>query len=274
MSAWDAEVGSANWGPRDAGAPSSAVGSGYPETKDEGAGVGDTSEGVAAPNWQGAVPSEQANTQGPPSEPSAVVITPAQGGLGGTKGAPNSRRHTMAFEIARVERAGKSTPPNPQKAKHVWDLSRPRYVERTDQIGRRVRVLPGQEHRDAVPYEVWRTSWAQMGDFGLDVGMYFVTMAQLMGAVLVYAALCIVAMIHFSSDQYSTSQVRPRAVCRTLYHPLPPSHGRVFVAVCPLFFRLGHYCYYYYCCASSFPFFCNASSCREPIWSQKTDKTD
>lgn len=208
MSAWDAEVGSANWGPRDAGAPSSAVGSGYPETKDEGAGVGDTIEGEPAPNWQGAVPSEQANTQGPPSEPSAVVIAPAHGGLGGAKGAPSSRRHTMAFEIARVERAGKSTPPNPQKSKHVWDLSRPRYVERTDQTGRRVRVLPGQEHRDAVPYRVWGTSWAQMGDFGLDVGMYFVTMAQLMVAVLVYAGLCIVAMVHFSSEQYSGAQVR------------------------------------------------------------------
>jgi len=73
-----------------------------------------------------------------------------------------------------------------------------------------VRVPPGQESRDAVPYGVWSTSWAQMNDFGLDVGMYFVTLAQLVVGVLVYAALSVVAMIHFSSDQYSGQQVRWR----------------------------------------------------------------
>lgn len=46
-----------------------------------------------------------------------------------------------------------------------------------------------------------------MGDFGLDVGMYFVTIAQLTGAILVYAALSVVAMVHFSSDRYSAEQV-------------------------------------------------------------------
>ncbi|CAN0538760.1 unnamed protein product, partial [Scytosiphon promiscuus] len=58
-----------------------------------------------------------------------------------------------------------------------------------------------------VPYRVGGPSWAQMGDFGLDVGMYFVTFAQLMGGVLVYAALSIVAMVHFSSEEYSDKQV-------------------------------------------------------------------
>lgn len=137
------------------------------------------------------------------------------------------RRNSMAFEIARVERAGRTLPPaNLQKATRVWELSRPRYVEESSDHGpsgsggggggeggggagrRGVRVPPGQENADAVPYGVWKTSWAQMGDFGLDVGMYFVTLAQLVGAVLVYAALCIVAMVHFSSDQYSGQQVR------------------------------------------------------------------
>ncbi|CAM9767689.1 unnamed protein product, partial [Ectocarpus sp. 8 AP-2014] len=79
---------------------------------------------------------------------------------------------------------------------------------------RRARLPPGQENKDAVPYGVWSTSWAQMGDFGLDVGMYFVTLAQLVGAVLVYAALCVVAMVHFSSENYSGQQAGVRADLR------------------------------------------------------------
>lgn len=246
--AWDAEVEAGNdWvqpdGPGQAaasGGPAavsgemdegSAAGSGYPETKDDGAGMGESER------WQsgqvGLVPaSEQAVTQGPASEPSAIILTGGReiggsgaiaGGLSGAGeasakatagGTLNGRRQSMAFEIARVERAGKSSPPNILKARRVWELSRPRYVEeRSNAVGerggRRVRVPPGLERRDAVPYGVWGTSWAQMGDFGLDVGMYFVTIAQLIGAVLVYAALCIVAMVHFSSQQYSEGQVCP-----------------------------------------------------------------
>lgn len=225
----------------------SLAGSGYPETKDNG--IDDTG------NLFGndlASKSEQAITQqgDRASEPSAVVIAaPAAAARRGASGgfATNvtsgtaypsatttlaNRRNSMAFEIARMERAGKTLPPaNPQKARQTWELSRPRYVEEasdhapTTSIGggggggrgggakRRVRVPPGVASRDAVPYGVWSTSWAQMGDFGLDVGMYFVTLAQLVGAVLVYAALCVVAMVHFSSEQYSGPQVRHTRLC-------------------------------------------------------------
>lgn len=222
---WDAGANSADWDPDvAAGGGGSAADSGYPETKDDGTGTG---TGEPVDPWQGSgrnggLPSEQAVTQGPASEPSAVVVASAAvgGGVGGggatasapaIAGAPNGRRHTMAFEIARVERSGKSVPPSLQKAERVWELSRPRYVESSDDSAggaRRVRVPPGKERRDAVPYSVWGTGFAQMGDFGLDVGMYFVTISQLAGAVLFYAALCIVAMVHFSSDGYSGAQVR------------------------------------------------------------------
>ena len=251
---WDAgEAGAAEAGGAAAAAPAaedwdpashagmggaeSQAGSGYPETKDNG--MDDTG------NLFGndlASKSEQAMTQqgDRTSEPSAVVIgslaapVAGRGNSGGfvtnvTSGTayPSAtttlakRRNSMAFEIARMERAGKTLPPaNPLKARRVWELSRPRYVEEASDhaptIGgsgggrgakRRVRVPPGVESRDATPYRVWSTSWAQMGDFGLDVGMYFVTLAQLVGAVLVYAALCVVAIVHFSSEQYSGPQV-------------------------------------------------------------------
>eukprot|EP00752_Nemacystus_decipiens_P005744 g5197.t1 len=242
-----------DWNPASAagmgGNEPSQAGSGYPETKDNG--MDDT--GHLFGNDL-ASKSEQAMTQqgDRTSEPAAVVVgslaAPAAGrgnsgafatnASGGTA-YPSAtttlakRRNSMAFEIARMERAGKTLPPaNPQKARRVWELSRPRYVEEASDHGpsiggsgggrgakRRVRVPPGVESRDAVPYGVWSTSWAQMGDFGLDVGMYFVTLAQLVGAVLVYAALCVVAMVHFSSEQYSGPQdgVRPdlrgSAVC-------------------------------------------------------------
>lgn len=221
------------------GGAESAVGSGYPETKDNG--MDDTG------NLFGndlASKSEQAITQqgDRASEPSAVVIAAAAGGRGASGGFATNvtsgtaypsasttlakRRNSMAFEIARMERAGKTLPPaNSQKARRAWELSRPRYVEEASDhsptIGgsgggrgakRRVCVSPGVESRDAVPYGVWSTSWAQMGDFGLDVGMYFVTLAQLVGAVLVYAALCVVAIVHFSSEEYSGPQVGGRRV--------------------------------------------------------------
>lgn len=216
MSAWDAESG--NWGPSGDGAGGGAPtsGPGYAETKEGGGATTVDGDGANVVNWP-SVPSEKAMTQGPASEPSAVpTATPGDGAAEGAAHAYHARaamtahrhRHTMAFEIARLERAGKASPPNPQRAAHVWALSRPRYVERPDQPGRRMRLLPGEEHRDAVPYGVWNTSWAQMGDFGLDVGMYFVTIAQLTGATLVYAALSVVAMVHFSSEQYSGKQVR------------------------------------------------------------------
>lgn len=209
MSGWDAEVEPAKWNPPDVGASDSAGGSGYPETKDESGG------GNGEPQaWQGA------GGNGHPSGDSTVISAPAAGGggsgVGGFiqplsgDGGRNGRRHTMAFEIARVERSGKTTPPNPHLAKRVWELSRPRYIETLDgtsDVKRRLHVPPGKESQGAVPYRVWGTSWAQMGDFGLDVGMYFVTFAQLMGAVLVYAALSIVAMVHFSSEEYSDKQV-------------------------------------------------------------------
>lgn len=202
MNGWDTEVGSGKWG-RDG---TSAAGSGYPEKKDE---AGTETEEGGSINWP-PVPSEQARTQGPVSEPSAVVMARPSSATATAvlTGPANSRRPSMAFEIARVERAGKISPPNPARAVLVWSLSRPRYIERLEQPGRRVRLLPGQEHPDAIPYSAWRTSWAQMSDFGLDVGMYFVTIAQLTGATLVYAALCVVAMVHFSSKQYSGDQVR------------------------------------------------------------------
>lgn len=202
MSAWDAEVGSANW--RREG--ESAGGSGYPEKKDE---AGTETEEGASINWP-PVPSEQAVTQGPGSEPSAIVMAKATAAAAPATApvpATSNRRPSMAFEIARVERTGKLSPPNRAKAAQAWALSRPRYIERPEQPGRRFRLLPGQDHRDAIPYGVWGTSWAQMGDFGLDVGMYFVTIAQLTGATLVYAALSVVAMVHFSSEQYSGRQV-------------------------------------------------------------------
>lgn len=229
MATWNAvEIGSAGWEPgeNDTGGPqadgvahdaASAAESGYfPETKDNGDGAttenGDVVGGGG--RWAPFQPSEQAVTQGPGSESSAVVVATVDQDAGASGGGVNSlKRHSMAFEIARVERArsrSKSSTPNPLRATHVWSLSRPRYVERSDQPGRKIRLLPGQEHRDAVPYGVWSTSWAQMGDFGLDVGMYFVTVGQLIGAVLVYAALCIVAMVHFSSDEYSGEQVREK----------------------------------------------------------------
>ena len=209
MSGWDAEVGPAKWNPPDVGASDSAGGSGYPETKDESGG------GNGEPQaWQGA------GGTGHPSGDSTVISAPAAGGggngVGGFiqplsgDGGRNGRRHTMAFEIARVERSGKTTPPNPHLAKRVWELSRPRYIETLDaasDVKRRVHIPPGKESQGAVPYRVWGTSWAHMGDFGLDVGMYFVTFAQLMGAVLVYALLSIVAMVHFSSEEYSDKQV-------------------------------------------------------------------
>lgn len=240
-----AEVGGAgapateDWDPSSHAGGESQAGSGYPETKDNG--MDDTG------NLFGndlASKSEQAMTQqgDRASEPSAVVVggaaaaaagggRDASGGFAtnGTNGTayPSAtttlakRRNSMAFEIARMERAGKTLPPaNAQKARRVWELSRPRYVEEASDhspsiggsgggrgVKRRVRVPPGVESRDAVPYGVWSTSWAQMGDFGLDVGMYFVTLAQLVGAVLVYAALCVVAIVHFSSEQYSGPQV-------------------------------------------------------------------
>lgn len=187
-SAWDAEIAPAKWAGGVGGGESPAAGDAsgvYPgaETKDE--------------PWQS---SGQAATQQGAQEPEPPRALPP----------PSAKRHhSMAFEIARVERSGKRySLPNLQRALHAWSLSRPRYVERPDQPRRRrIRLEPGQEHRDAVPYEAWTTSWAQMGDFGLDVGMYFVTMAQLIGATLVYAALCVVAMVHFASEQYSGRQV-------------------------------------------------------------------
>lgn len=213
--------------------------SSYPETKD-----------AAADLFGNDLPpqSEQARTQqGDPAMVIASIPPPhinggsgGGGGLGtiGTAGTafPSGstmvakRRNSMAFEIARMEREGRTAPPaNPQKARRVWELSRPRYVEEGSDHGpssgrgrgsrRRVRVPPGQESRGAVPYGVWSTSWAQMGDFGLDVGMYFVTLAQLVGAVLVYAALCVVAIVHFSSEQYSGRQVS------SLVHALPLGSG-------------------------------------------------
>lgn len=223
-----AEAGEAqaagDWDPASGVGVESATGSGYPETKDNGT--------DAAGNLFGndlASKSEQALTQ--EGAPSAVIIG-ASGGAFATHvsgeypsatatATVSKRRNSMAFEIARMERAGKTLPPaNPQKARRVWELSRPRYVEASDHAPttveggggrggakRRLRVLPGVESREAVPYGVWGTSWAQMGDFGLDVGMYFVTLAQLVGAVLVYAALCVVAMVHFSSEEYSGPQV-------------------------------------------------------------------
>lgn len=216
-----------------AGFDSGAGGSSsYPETKDNGTDAAADLFGNDLPPQ-----SEQARTQ--QGDPAMVIASIAPqhvsnggggGGFGtiGTNGTafPSGstmvakRRNSMAFEIARMEREGRTAPPaNPQKAQRVWELSRPRYVEEGSEHGpsssggrggtRRVRVPPGQENRSAVPYGVWSTSWAQMGDFGLDVGMYFVTLAQLVGAVLVYAALCVVAMVHFSSEQYSGQQVSP-----------------------------------------------------------------
>lgn len=198
-------------------------GSYFPETKDNVGDEATTENGDVVGGggrWAPFQPSEQAVTQGPGSEQSAVMVATgvdptaavASGTAPGGRSAVNSlKRHSMAFEMARIERArnrGKMPAPNPQRAAHAWSLSRPRYVERSDEPGQRVRLLPGQEHRDAVPYSVWRTGWAQMSDFGLDVGMYFVTIVQLTGVVLVYAALCVVAMVHFSSDGYSGGQVR------------------------------------------------------------------
>lgn len=234
--AWDAEAGVAKWTPEDANGAAAAASSGYPETKDGGAGEEEEDKSTVPNNninWQGSVggegapvpQSEQAVTQGPVSESSGMVVArAARDAIGVTGGAfpsgggpsasapPNGRRHTMAFEIARVERSGKTVPrPAAHKAQRVWELSRPRYVATAESGswgGRRLRVPPGKESRDAVAYGVWSTSWAQMGDFGLDVGMYFVTISQLIGASLVYAALCIVAMLHFSSERYSAAQVR------------------------------------------------------------------
>ena len=239
----------------------SQAGSGYPETKDNG--MDDTG------NLFGndlASKSEQAMTQ-----QGAASGRGASGGFDTnvTNGTayPSAtttlakRRNSMAFEIARMERAGKTLPPaNAQQARRVWDLSRPRYVEEASDhapaIGggggrgggkRRVRVPPGVERGDAVPYGVWSTSWAQMGDFGLDVGMYFVTLAQLVGAVLVYAALCVVAIVHFSSDQYSGPQVGLLPVL-----PYKSARRAAAAAVCFLAF-----CFCFRSCVSSLlnPFF-------------------
>ncbi len=241
-----AEAAKAGAGPKDEwdpasqpedGAGNSTAGSGYPETKDNG-----TEDAAHLFGNDLASKSEQALTQqgDGASQPPAVIVGPVSattnggaggGGAGGfgTNGTAyasgsstlTKRRNSMAFEIARMERAGKTLPPaSLAKAQRAWELSRPRYVEEAsdhdNSIGgssggrggkRRVRVPPGQESRDAVPYGVWSTSWAQMGDFGLDVGMYFVTLAQLVIAVLIYAGLAVVAMIHFSSEQYSGQQV-------------------------------------------------------------------
>lgn len=254
------------------GGGESLAGSGYPETKDNG--MDDTG------NLFGndlASKSEQAMTQqgDRASEPSAVVVgslaAPAAGrgasggfatNVSGGTAYPSAtttltkRRNSMAFEIARMERAGKTLPPaNPQKARRVWELSRPRYEEASDHaptVGgsgsgggggrgakRRVRVPPGVESRDAMPYGVWSTSWAQMGDFGLDVGMYFVTLAQLVGAVLVYAALCVVAIVHFTSEQYSGPQVRSCAWCAVVETFFFSLWLRVCCFVFPLFCWLG-----------------------------------
>lgn len=241
MPTWDAEAGGANWEPPNGVAGEPAAVSNFPETKDDRAGMmikGEESARQDNNDWQdsreaGVLPeNEQAVTQDRVSEPSAVVITAKAGGSykdGGGGGGPGGsglgtaappsatsgvngvRRHPMAFEIARVERFGETFPPaSLEKAKRVWDLSRPRYVETSESErggSRRVRVPPGKECESAVPYGVRSTSWAQMGDFGLDIGMYFVTIAQLIGAVLVYAALCIVTIMYFSSDGYSGGQV-------------------------------------------------------------------
>ncbi|CBJ32197.1 conserved unknown protein [Ectocarpus siliculosus] len=258
---WDAEKGGAtaavaaaaaaegsaeNWEPASqagiGGGVDSAGGSGYPETKDNG-------EDAAANLFGNDIPDEDGGTGGdgpaiviasiPPAAADGVV---GRGGGLGTRGSAagtafasgtstlTKRRNSMAFEIARVERAGKAVLANPEKAKRAWELSRPRFVEESSVHGpamggsggggggregkTRARLPPGQENRNAVPYGVWSTSWAQMGDFGLDVGMYFVTLAQLVGAVLVYAALCVVAMVHFSSENYSGQQAGVRADLR------------------------------------------------------------
>lgn len=230
------QVGAEDWD------PASALGGGG-GVDSLGDSLGDNGVGNTASNLFGndlASKSDQAKTQqGDPSSAAAPQNGDGSnkhvGGRYGANGTATSyggsasltkRRNSMAFEIARVERAGRTPPANLQKAMRVWELSRPRYVEENSEHGpagsagggggggagrgggkRGVRVPPGQENRDAVPYGVWKTSWAQMGDFGLDVGMYFVTLAQLVGAVLVYAALCVVAMVHFSSDEYSDQQV-------------------------------------------------------------------
>lgn len=244
MPTWDAEAGGANWEPPNGVAGEPAAGSNFPETKDDRAGMmikGEESARQGNNDWQDSREAgvlrenEKAVTQDRVSEPSAVVIAAkaggsckeGAGGAGGggpggsglgtaappsaTSGVNSVRRHPMAFEIARVERFGETFPPaSLEKAKRVWDLSRPRYIETSEsEIGgsRRIRVPPGKEYEGAVPYGVWSTSWAQMGDFGLDIGMYFVTIAQLIGAVLVYAALCIVTIMYFSSDNYSDGQV-------------------------------------------------------------------
>ncbi|CAM9879053.1 unnamed protein product [Ectocarpus sp. 4 AP-2014] len=241
-----AEGSAENWEPTSqagiGGGIDSAGGSGYPEKKDN-------SEDAAANLFGNDIPDEDGGPGG--GDPAVVIASiptaAADGVVGrgvglGTRGSAagtafasgtstlTKRRNSMAFEIARVERAGKAALANPEKAKRAWELSRPRFVEESSVHGpamggsggggggragsRRARLPPGQENRDAVPYGVWSTSWAQMGDFGLDVGMYFVTLAQLVGAVLVYAALCVVAMVHFSSENYSGQQAGVRADLR------------------------------------------------------------
>ena len=227
---------------RDDGMGTSTAGSGYPETKDNG--TEDAAQLFGNDLASKSVQGLGGGGDDPAALP-AVVLGPAGGAGGagpygtnasnggtaypsgsypsGVSSTLTKRRNSMAFEIARMERAGKTLPPaNLAKARRAWELSRPRYVEETSDRGggsnsigggrgaggkRRVRVPPGQESRDAVPYGVWGTSWAQMGDFGLDIGMYFVSLAQLIVVFLVYAALSVVAMIHFSSDQYSGAQV-------------------------------------------------------------------
>ncbi|CAN0516521.1 unnamed protein product, partial [Ectocarpus sp. 12 AP-2014] len=145
-----AESSAENWEPASqagiGGGIDSAGGSGYPETKDN-------REDAAANLFGNDIPDEDGGTGG--GGPAVVIasIPPAadgvvgRGGGLGTRGSAagtafasgtstlTKRRNSMAFEIARVERAGKAALANPEKAKRAWELSRPRFVEESSVHG-------------------------------------------------------------------------------------------------------------------------------------------
>ncbi|CAN0231387.1 unnamed protein product, partial [Ectocarpus fasciculatus] len=139
-----AESSAENWEPASqagiSGGVGSAGGSGYPETKDNG-------EDAAANLFGNDIPDQQdGETAGGPAVVIASIAPAGGGGLGtrdsaaGTAFASGTstltkRRNSMAFEIARVERAGKAALANPEKGRRVWELSRPRFVEESSVHG-------------------------------------------------------------------------------------------------------------------------------------------
>ena len=78
-------------------------------------------------------------------------------------------------------------------------------------------------------YDVWKTSEADLADFGIGMGMYFYTLRTLALTMLVAGLICIPNLIYFASDSYNSENdgltlwsLRASAICTdTTWVPCP-----------------------------------------------------